>query len=81
MEETQNTEQPTLTHRITEKPKPPEQPMLNRAQRRQLGKYIRHKAALQTRHIRAMRRKMAAKYAKQAEMLAKQAKYAAGIVS
>ena len=74
-------EQPTLTHRITERPKPPEMPVLNRAQRRKLDRYIRHKASLQARHILARRRKMAAKYAKQAKMLAKQAKYANGIVS
>ncbi len=41
----------SLTYRITEKPKPPETPLLNRAQRRQLGRYIRHKAALQMRHV------------------------------
>ena len=77
----ESTEQSVLTHRITERPRPPATPVLNRAQRRALGRYIRHKAAVQTRHILAKRRKMMAKYTKQAEALAKQAKYAAGIVS
>lgn len=38
-------------YRITEKPQPPATPLLNRAQRRQLRKYIRHKAAVQMRHV------------------------------
>ena len=64
----------SLTYRITEKPKPPETPLLNRTQRRQLGRYIRHKAALQVRHVLATRRKMTEKLTKQAKAFAKLAK-------
>lgn len=59
----------------------PEAPLLNRAQRRSLRRYIAHKAALQVRHVLAKRRKMAAKQAKIAKALAKQAKYVAGTIS
>ena len=45
-----STEQSKLEHRVTldDQPKPP---VLNRTQRRQLRRYIRHKAALQMRHV------------------------------
>lgn len=68
---------PSESGKPIEKPQPP---LLNRAQRRQLRRYINHKAALQARHVLAKRRRMAAKQAKIAKMLAKQAKYAAGII-
>lgn len=73
-------EQSSPQHRVTlaDQPQPP---LLNRAQRRVLRKYIRHKAALQVRHVLAKRRKMAVKQAKIAKALAKQAKYVAGIIS
>lgn len=72
------TDAPSEQGKPIEKTQPP---LLNRAQRRQLRKYIRHKAALQARHVLAKRRRMAVKAEKRAKMLAKQAKYAAGIVS
>jgi len=46
---TEQSSPPEYRYTVDDLPKPP---LLNRAQRRSLRRYIRHKAALQARHIR-----------------------------